>query len=52
MAVENMAAAKGGSSAKAAERCGEGHNEDGRVDVYSKSEVSLFCCGTACGESE
>ena len=44
MAVENMAAAKGEASAVAAERCSEGHGEDGRVDVYSKSEVSLFCC--------
>lgn len=44
MAVENMAAAKGEASAVAAERCSEGHGEDGRVDVYSKSEVSLSCC--------
>ena len=42
MAVENMAAARGEASAVAAERCSEGHGEDGRVDVYSKSEASLF----------
>lgn len=44
MAVENMAAANGEASAVAAERCSEGHGEDGRVDVCSKSEVSLSCC--------
>jgi len=52
MAVENMAAAKGVSSAMEAERCSEDHNEDGRVDVYIKSEVPVYCCATACGESE
>ena len=44
MVVENMAAAKGEASAVAAERCSEGHGEDGRVDAYSKSEASLSCC--------
>jgi len=32
MAVENMAAARGEASAVAAERCSEGHSEDGRVE--------------------
>lgn len=44
MALENMAAAKGEASAVAAQRCSEGHGGDERVDVYSKSEVSLSCC--------
>lgn len=55
MAVENMAAAaKGEASAVAVERCSEAHDEDDRVDVYSKSEVSLFCCALAiaCSECE
>ena len=42
MATGNMAAARGEASAVAAERCSEAHGEDGRVDVYSKSEASLF----------
>jgi hypothetical protein len=45
MAVENMAAAKGVSSAVAAEGLGEDHGEDSRVDVYGKSEVLLVCYG-------
>jgi len=41
MAVENMAAAKGVSSAAEAERCDEGHGEDSSVDVYSKSKSEV-----------
>jgi len=41
MAVENMAAAKGVSSAAEAERCDEGHGEDSWVDVYSKSKSEV-----------
>jgi hypothetical protein len=54
MVVENMAtAAKGEASAVAAERCSDGHGEDSRVDVYSKSEVSLCCAlAIACSECE
>ena len=54
MAVENIAAAaKGEASAVAAERCREGHNEDSRVNMFSKSKVSLcWALAIACSECE